>query len=176
MPRVIDLECNLPSGIDDPEYREAIQGRPGNPVADRLERPEGYGFDNYNRIFKGRAERAAQVEAEERVRLVDQLVADMDRAGIEVGISGRRLESDARRVAQAHPKRFISLVAMSPLDGMRGVREFERLVRDEGVGGMRVVAALQLHPRQRPALLPALRQMRRARRSGAHLHLDELCQ
>ena len=146
MPRVIDLECNLPPGVDDPTYREAIQGRPGNPVADRLDRPEGYGFDNYNRIFKGRAERAAPVDAGEGMRLVGQLVSDMDRAGIEVGILGGASNPTLARVAKAHPKRFISLVAMSPLDGMRGVREFERLVREEGVGGMRVVALYNMIP------------------------------
>ena len=105
MPRVIDLECNLPPGVDDPTYREAIQGRPGNPVADRLDRPEGYGFDNYNRIFKGRAERAAPVDAGEGMRLVGQLVSDMDRAGIEVGILGGASNPTLARVAKAHPKR-----------------------------------------------------------------------
>jgi hypothetical protein len=54
MARVIDLECNLPIGVDDPE---STQSRPGNPIADRLRRPEGYGFANYQRIFKGRAEK-----------------------------------------------------------------------------------------------------------------------
>jgi predicted TIM-barrel fold metal-dependent hydrolase len=146
LPRVIDLECYLPPGVDDPAYRDAIQGRPGNPVADRLARPEGYGFDNYNQIFKGRAERAAKVDAGEASRLIAELIADMDRAGVEVGILGGASNPTLARVGKAHPKRFISLVAMSPLDGMRGVREFERLVREEGVRGMRVVALYNMIP------------------------------
>src|SRR5262249_10866409 len=136
----------LPPGVDDAAYRDAIQGRPGNPVADRLPRPEGYGFDNYNQIFKGRAERATPVEADGGMRLVDQLVADMDRAGIEVGILGGASNPTLARVARAYPKRFTGLLAMSPLAGRRGVREFERLVREEGVGGMRVVALYNMIP------------------------------
>jgi hypothetical protein len=31
MARVIDLECNLPIGVDDPAYKESTQSRPGNP-------------------------------------------------------------------------------------------------------------------------------------------------
>ncbi|MBV9567640.1 MAG: amidohydrolase [Hyphomicrobiales bacterium] len=70
----------------------------------------------------------------------------MDEAGIEVGILGGASNHTLSRVAQAHPDRFISLAAMSPLDGMRAVREFERLVREEGIGGMRVVALYNMIP------------------------------
>ena len=54
---------------------------------------------------------------------VASLLSDMDRAGIEVGILGGASNPTLARVAKAHPDRFISLAAMSPLDGMRGVRE-----------------------------------------------------
>jgi predicted TIM-barrel fold metal-dependent hydrolase len=146
VPRVIDLECNLPSGEESPAYRDAIHGRPGNPVPDRLERPEGYGFDNYNRIFRGRAERAVAEDAPADGLRIDRFLADMDRAGVEVGVIGGASNKTLARVCQAHPDRFIGLAAMSPLDGMRGVREFERLVRDEGIGGMRVVALYNMVP------------------------------
>jgi len=144
--RVIDLECNLPPGEDTPDYKEAIQGRPGNPVPDRLERPPGYGFDNYNSIFKGRAERSAPEKNSVPGAAVASLLADMDKAGIEVGILGGASNPTLSRVAKAHPDRFISLAAMSPLDGMRAVREFERLVREDGIGGMRVVALYNMIP------------------------------
>jgi hypothetical protein len=100
MARVIDLECNLPIGVDDPVYKESTQSRPGNPIADRLPRPEGYGFANYQRIFKGRAEMESAPVTEDADKLVAGLVADMDKAGIEVGIlaSARRSErARARR-------------------------------------------------------------------------------
>ena len=140
MPRVIDLECNLPAGEESSEYREATHGRPGNPVADRLPRPKGYGFDNYHRIFRGRAEREEAADPPPDPQRMAKFIADMDRAGIETGVIGGASNATLARVAKISRERFICLAAMSPLDGMRGVREFERLVKEEGIGGMRVVA------------------------------------
>jgi hypothetical protein len=74
-----------------------------------------------------------------------KFLADMDRAGVEVGIVGASNKT-LSRICQAHPDRFVGLAAMSPLDGMRGVREFERLVREEGIGGLRVVALYNMIP------------------------------
>ncbi len=145
MPRVIDCECNLPSGEESSDYRDAQHGRPGNAVPDRLERPEGYGFDNYNRIFRGRAEAPVPAEAPPDPSRMKKFLADMDRAGVEVGIVGASNKT-LSRICQAHPNRFVGLAAMSPLDGMRGVREFERLVREEGIGGLRVVALYNMIP------------------------------
>src|SRR5262249_54993998 len=39
-----------------------------------------------------------------------------------------------------YPSRFMGLASISPLDGMRGVREFERLVREHNLTGLRVGA------------------------------------
>nr|WP_283949818.1 amidohydrolase family protein [Limobrevibacterium gyesilva] len=63
----------------------------------------------------------------------------MDRAGIELGVLGAS-NATLARICTAHPDRFIGLSATSPLDGMTGVRNFERLVREHGIGGLRVVA------------------------------------
>ena len=145
MPRVIDLECNLPIGEEEPEYRQAAQVRPGNPVADRLPRPEGYGFDNYRNIFRNRAEAAGPTPEAAPGERMRTFLAEMDRAGIELGVVGSSNETLAR-VCQAHPDRFVGLAAISPLDGMRGVRELERLVRDCGIGGLRVVALYNMIP------------------------------
>ena len=38
------------------------------------------------------------------------------------------------------PKRFFALASISPFDGMRGVREFEHLVKERGLNGLRVAA------------------------------------
>ena len=145
MPRVIDLECNLPTGEEYPDYHQAAHGRPGNPVADRQPRPDGYGFDNYNRIFQGRAERTVPEPETAPGARMKHFLADMDRAGIEFGVVGAS-NLTLSRICKAYPDRFIGLSATSPLDGMRGVREFERLVRDEGVGGLRVVALYNMIP------------------------------
>ena len=144
MPRVIDCECNLPFGEESPDYSNAQHGRPGNAVPDRLERPEGYGFDNYNGIFRGRAECAPAEDVPQGSRM-KKFLAEMDSAGVEVGIVGASNKT-LSRICQAHPDRFVGLAAMSPLDGMRGVREFERLVREEGIGGLRVVALYNMIP------------------------------
>jgi predicted TIM-barrel fold metal-dependent hydrolase len=140
VPRVIDLECNLPAGEESSAYRDAIHARPGNPVPDRLPRPEGYGFDNYHHIFRGRVEREAAGDPPPDPKRMEKFIAEMDRAGIEIGVIGGASNATLARVAKIGRERFICLAAVSPLDGMRGVREFERLVREEGIGGMRVVA------------------------------------
>ena len=41
MPRIIDLEMNLPRSEEEPGYWDAMQGRLGNPVADRQPPPDG---------------------------------------------------------------------------------------------------------------------------------------
>ncbi|MGH7154803.1 MAG: amidohydrolase family protein [Acetobacteraceae bacterium] len=145
MPRVIDLECNLPAGEEQHDYHDKQQIRPGNPVADRLERPEGYGFDNYKRIFQNRSEQYVpkpEQAAGERMRT---FIADMGRAGVECGVVGASNET-LSRICRAYPDRFVGLAQISPLDGMRGVREFERLVHEHGIGGLRVVALYNMIP------------------------------
>lgn len=145
MPRVIDLECNLPAGEEYPEYREMQQGPPGNPVADRLERPEGYGFDNYQRIFRNRAEQYSPLPEAAPGERMRNFIADMDRAGVEIGVVGASNDT-LKRLCPIYPDRFVGLAAISPLDGMRGVREFERLVREHKIGGLRVVALYNAIP------------------------------
>lgn len=134
---VIDLEMNLPHSEEEPGYWDAMQGRPGSPVADRLPRP-GYGFDNYSGIFKGRDAPANDAPPPADGGIA-QLIADMDAAGIEVGVLGSS-NATLARLCTAHPDRFIGLSATSPLDGMTGVRNFEHLVKEHNIGGLRVVA------------------------------------
>ena len=140
MPRIIDLEMNLPASEEEPGYWNAMQGRMGNAVADRLPPLEGYGFDNYKHIFKGRPTSGDKPPATP----VDdggitRFIADMDKAGIELGVLGSS-NATLARLCTAYPDRFIGLSATSPLDGMTGVRNFERLVREHNIGGLRVVA------------------------------------
>ncbi len=137
MPRIIDLEMNLPRSEEEPGYWDAMQGRPGNAVADLQPRPEGYGFDNYRHIFQGRAPKAPEAPTDDGG--ITQFIADMDEAGIELGVLGSS-NATLARICTAYPDRFIGLSATSPLDGMTGVRNFERLVRDHNIGGLRVVA------------------------------------
>ena len=122
-----------------------MQGRPGNAVADLQPRPEGYGFDNYRQIFKGRPQPGELAPTSADDGGLSRLIADMDRAGIEFGVLGSS-NTTLARICTAHPDRFIGLSATSPLDGMTGVRNFEHLVREHHIGGLRVVALYNAVP------------------------------
>lgn len=145
MPRVVDLECNLPAGEEYAEYKDRQQGPPGNPVPGRLPRPEGYGFDNYQRIFQNRKETSEPPPETVPGERMATFMADMDRAGIEIGVVGASNET-LKRICPLHPDRIVGLAAISPLDGMRGVRELEHMVREHAVGGLRVVALYNAIP------------------------------
>ena len=76
---------------------------------------------------------------------IADFVALMDRAGVEVGVlrAGNAIIAD---VLAQYPKRFIGLATISPHDGMRGVRELVRLVKDHGFGALRVSALYNMVP------------------------------
>ena len=75
MARVIDLECEAPASMQDPAYQAVNHGRPGTPFPEPLERPEGYGFDNYQHVFTGGVEQAGSAAADDGG--LKKLVADM---------------------------------------------------------------------------------------------------
>lgn len=140
MNRVIDMEIGCPASEVNPELKRIAEGRPGTPFAQSLPRPAGYGFDNYETIF-----RSKQPPAPKSVDIVDdggltRLVADMDRAGISRGLLVDVENSATGRIHQAHPGRFFLFNTFNPYDGMRAVREFERLVKEEGANGLRLSA------------------------------------
>jgi len=69
----------------------------------------------------------------------------MDRAGVEVGVlrAGNAIITD---ILAKYPSRFLGLATISPHDGMRGVRELVRLVKDCGFGALRVSALYNMVP------------------------------
>jgi predicted TIM-barrel fold metal-dependent hydrolase len=67
-----------------------------------------------------------------------KLVADMDRAGIEAGLLVGARNASVAQIHRDYPGRFMTLVVLNPRDGMRAVRELERLVREDGAMGIRV--------------------------------------
>jgi predicted TIM-barrel fold metal-dependent hydrolase len=74
---------------------------------------------------------------------LDEFVAMLDRAGVEKAVVGSAQQPSndyTASVIAAHPERFIGLARISPWDGMRGVRELERLVRDCGLRGLAMAA------------------------------------
>lgn len=138
MTRVIDMEIGLPRSEANPALEQVAHGRPGTPFPQPLSRPEGYGFENYGRVFRIRSAAEEQPAADDGG--LDRLVQDMDRAHIRCGLLVGAENSATGRIHARHPGRFLTFVTFDPTDGMRAVREFERLVREEGANGLRLSA------------------------------------
>jgi predicted TIM-barrel fold metal-dependent hydrolase len=135
MNRVIDMELSMPHSEANPDLERISRGRPGTPFAQSLPRPEGYGFANYNEVFKAKTKGSDEGDGG-----LAQLVKDMDKAGIEKGLLVGAENSATGKIHSAHPGRFFLFTTFNPFDGMRAVREFERLVKEEGANGLRLSA------------------------------------
>jgi hypothetical protein len=137
MVRVIDIECDLPT-------REVLEFRAAAPPPATLgsgdtfrgresEALDGYGMANYAKIFRGRQQNVTgPVDLGE---FADWLGAH----GVEkavIGTSSVPSNTYAAEVISARPDRFLAFACISPWDGMRGVRELERLVRERGFCGL----------------------------------------
>jgi len=146
MRKVIDLECDLPNDENGNPRKYLNLNHPigyGDP--ERLEPRPGHGFSNYERIFTRRPADAVPEQAEAKkekkhgMSMAD-FVALMDKGGVERGVIGRMPNDMIADIMRAHPGRFLGLASLSPHDGMRGVREFERLIREDGLSGLRFSA------------------------------------
>jgi uncharacterized protein len=148
MRKVIDLECDLPPDEHgNPRKLEAATHPPGYGDPERLEPHPGHGFSNYENIFTRRTEGGPSAEPAQKKHgmSIPDFVGLMDRAGVEVGVLRAGNAINAEVLAQ-YPKRFIGLATISPHDGMRGVRELVRLVKDHGFGALRVSALYNMVP------------------------------
>lgn len=134
MTKIVDMEIGAPKSGKAKEIDRIMRGRPGTPFPEPLDRPEGYGFDNYGKIFGGGA---GTSEAKVGPTLSD-LVGEMDAAGVEFGLLTGVPNDEIGQVHRDFPNRFQIFAWIDPRDGMRGVRELERLVREEGATGLRV--------------------------------------
>lgn len=138
MVRLIDIECDLPT-------REVLAYRAAPPPPRELgsgdtfrgrepDALEGYGMANYGKVFRGR-EGAFRAEPVDLGEFADRLGA----LGVEkavIGTSSVPSNAYAAGVVRARPDRFLAFACISPWDGMRGVRELERLVREESMVGL----------------------------------------
>lgn len=164
--RVIDIECDMPTPeayeFRAAQAPKAVLGSGDTFRGMEAQGVSGRGMVNYLNIFgpgyaaeigMPRAEfdekrRTMSPEAlfgELRRRLADKamsldaFVALLDRAGVEkavVGTAQQPSNAYTVQVVQAHPDRFIGFARISPWDGIAGVRELERLVRDDGLRGL----------------------------------------
>lgn len=135
MTRVIDLEIGAPKTGKTKELDRIMRERPGTPFPEALERPEGYGFDNYKLIFGGGYSGSDEVKEEPGL---ENTVAEMDASGVEFGLLTGVPNGEIGKVHQEFPGRFKIFAWVDPRDGMRAVRELERLVREDGANGLRV--------------------------------------
>jgi uncharacterized protein len=145
MTRVIDMEIGMPASEANPDLERIARGRPGTPFPQPLERPEGYGFANYGKVFKARKRDEGDVQHLDDGGL-NRLVEDMDRANIACGLLVGAENSATGRIHARYPGRFFTFVTFDPTDGMRAVREFERLVKEEGANGLRLSALYNCVP------------------------------
>jgi predicted TIM-barrel fold metal-dependent hydrolase len=145
---VIDLEYVLPpdeNGVVRQTFAAATH-RIGEGDPELLPPLPGYGFDNYRNIFTRREGGARKPEADKPAakkpagKALAEIVAEMDRDGVRTAVIHRISNDILSKITQAYPTRFFALAAFSPFDGMRAVREFDRLVREKKVQGLRVGA------------------------------------
>jgi uncharacterized protein len=137
---VFDLEGYLP-GRTPPSYEEIV----GSPYAelvgpagpDRLSSPERYGFANYLTIYPAwigeKDERPVSERTSEMIRL-------MDKAKVMKCVLSTGSNATTSAVIRQFPSRVLGFAHLSPFDGMRAVRELERLVREEGFSGLSVAS------------------------------------
>ncbi len=147
MHKVIDLECDLPNDENgNPRKFTTATRPPGFGDPERLPPLPGHGFANYQRIFTRRSgSDESGAEAGQPGMSLADFVALMDQAGVERGVL-RAPNPIIADVLARFPARFIGMASISPHDGMRGVRELERLVREQGFGGLRVSALFNMVP------------------------------
>jgi hypothetical protein len=139
MRKVIDLECDLPPdehGVPRKHPNEVYAAGYGDP--ERLPSHPGHGFANYKTIFTKRTDGEGEAQKPHGMS-IDDFVAKMDAAGVELGCL-RAGNAIITEILKKYPNKFLGMAAISPHDGMRGVRELVRLVTECGFRAMRVSA------------------------------------
>jgi predicted TIM-barrel fold metal-dependent hydrolase len=146
MVRVFDMECNLPSTREGGgEPQQPLRLGSGSTFAGReRETAEGYGMANYSRIFTRRATGAGS-RADMKMT-IDEFADHLGKVGIEKGMVRAGTNDATVELQRAHPERFVGFAVISPYDGMRGVRELERLVREGGLKGLSMSPLTELIP------------------------------
>jgi uncharacterized protein len=130
--QVFDLEGYLP-GRDTNPFRE-VNGPEG---PDRLPPLEGYGFSNYDTIFASRTAEAAP-ETRSIAERTAEMISQMDKANVTKAVISTGANAHTSEIIRLYPDRVLGFAHLSAYDGMRAVRELERLVREEGFSGLSV--------------------------------------
>jgi predicted TIM-barrel fold metal-dependent hydrolase len=142
--QVIDMETYLPGPSNDAPHPG--QDLPGPPGPDRLPPPPDYGFAHYDTIFTrpGATEvSSAPMSTAERA---DELARLMDAAGVVRGLLSTSRNAVTVEACSRHPSRLLGICHLSPYDGMRAVRELERLVKEDNIRGISVASLYDMVP------------------------------
>ena len=127
--RVIDMECSVPK-------RATGETPAAAPPPPAVERPAGYGMANYERIFRSRQ---GGGDARPKTEL-SAYVELMEKAGIVRAVPFGTTNDEVVELRREYPDRFIGLARISAFLGMRGVRELEQRVREQGFQALGVSA------------------------------------
>src|SRR6266446_9660950 len=138
MVRIIDMECSIPrpAGEADPAPAATESTNAGQPA--------GYGMANYSRIFRSRREGADHGPD----MCLDAYVATLGKLGIVRSVPFGITNDEETTLLRRYPDRFIGLarISINAFKGMTGVRELERLVREEGFKALGVSALVDCIP------------------------------
>ena len=137
MVRIIDMECSIPK-------TEASQPEPGHDQEPTAAQPAGYGMANYSRIFRSR-----RAGADHRPDMgLDAYVATLGKLGIVRSVPFGITNDEETTLLRRYPDRFIGLarISINAFKGMTGVRELERLVREERFKALGVSALVDMIP------------------------------
>lgn len=126
--RVFDMECSVPKRADTQP--------PAASAAPRADQPAGYGMANYERIFRSRQ---GGGDARPKTEL-SAYVELLEKAGIVRAVPFGTTNDEAAELRRDYPDRFIGLARISAFLGMRGVRELEQRVREQGFQALGVSA------------------------------------
>ncbi|MEZ4492623.1 MAG: amidohydrolase family protein [Dehalococcoidia bacterium] len=169
MTKVIDLECNLPTAemlrLNEDPTRQSSLGSGDTFRGIDAKSISGHGMVNYLNIFgPSQAARAGlsieqfdemratmpaeEVQAElrrlnEHPMELGEFVHVLNEAGVEHAVIGTTTGPGNQYIAEVaskHPDKFVAFARISPWDGMAGVRELERLVRDYKMRGLAMAA------------------------------------
>ncbi|HEV8438602.1 MAG TPA: amidohydrolase family protein [Methylomirabilota bacterium] len=135
MARIIDMECSVPRGGASEGEPAAASPEPGGVDPGQ---PAGYGMANYARIFRSRRPGADHRPAMD----LDAYVAMLAKLGVVRAVPFGVSNEETAGLLRRYPDRFLGLarISIGSFKGMSGVRELERLVRDEGFHALGVSA------------------------------------
>jgi predicted TIM-barrel fold metal-dependent hydrolase len=137
MVRIIDMECSVPYGVN-------AESKPEKPEKAAAEGQPGYGMANYGRIFRARREGGDHRPAED----LDAYMKHLATVGIVRSVPFGLPNAETAALMKRFPGRFIGLarISINEHHGMAGVRELERLVREEGFGALGISALVDCIP------------------------------